>query len=207
MRKEEILIGDYTINGQVPSQTRASMLNLIEKLGEIKEYSIDTFFLAVSLLDRYLANVATKERVSCLGSLAVTCLLIAVKLEEPVTPSYNNMCKLLAKLKVVKIVKSTICQYEIKVLSALDFSVRYAGSLNFLDRFLRLYGLDKGEEKSPQTQIMALSYKLCLMMQRDAKFLVYLPSQLAAASLMVAINLTHEKKAERGNLSFRYVSA
>ena len=127
------------------------MLNLIEKLGEIKEYSIDTFFLAVSLLDRYLANVAVEERVSCLGSLAVTCLLIAVKLEEPVTPSYNNMCKLLAKLKVVKIAKSTICDYENKVLSALDFSIRYAGSLNFLDRFLRLYGLDKGEEKSPQT--------------------------------------------------------
>ena len=88
------------------------MLNLIEKLGEIKEYTIDTFFLAVSLLDRYLAKADLEERVPCLGSLAVTCLLIAVKLEEPITPSYNNMCKLLAKLKVVKIVKSTLCDYE-----------------------------------------------------------------------------------------------
>ena len=101
MRREEILIGDYTVNSSVSNQTRSAMLNLMEKLGEIKEYTIDTFFLAVSLLDRYLACVTPEKRVKCLGSLAVTCLLIAVKLEEPVSPSYNNMCKLLAKLKVV----------------------------------------------------------------------------------------------------------
>ena len=100
MRREEILIGDYT-NASVSNQTRSAMLNLMEKLGEIKEYTIDTFFLAVSLLDRYLASATPDKRVKCLGSLAVTCLLIAVKLEEPVSPSYNNMCKLLAKLKVV----------------------------------------------------------------------------------------------------------
>ena len=60
------------------------MINLIEKLGEIKEYSIDTYFLAVNLLDRYLAKTNKNETVTCLGSVAVTCLLIAVKLEEPV---------------------------------------------------------------------------------------------------------------------------
>ena len=92
------------------------MVNLIEKLCEMKNYSIDTFFLAVSLLDRYLASGIQSKRVSCLGSLAVTCLLIAVKLEEPIAPSYNNMCRLLAKLKVVKIEKSTIIDYENQVL-------------------------------------------------------------------------------------------
>ena len=72
------------------------MIDLMERLGEIKEYSIDTYFQAVSLLDIYLAKTNRDETVICLGSLAVTCLLIAVKLEEPVSPSYNNMCKLLA---------------------------------------------------------------------------------------------------------------
>ena len=72
------------------------MIDLMERLGEIKEYSIDTYFQAVSLLDRYLAKTNRDKLVKCLGSLTVTCLLIAVKLEEPVSPSYNNMCKLLA---------------------------------------------------------------------------------------------------------------
>ena len=124
------------------------MLNLMEKLGEIKEYTIDTFFLAVSLLDRYLASTTPDKRVKCLGSLAVTCLLIAVKLEEPVSPSYNNMCKLLAKLKVVKIEKYTLFDYESQVLMTLDFSIRNVGSIHFLERYLRLFGLDKGLENS-----------------------------------------------------------
>ena len=54
---------------------------------------------------------------------------------------------------------------------------------------------------------MSLAYKFCLLMQRDAKFLAYRPSQLAAASLMVALNLTQERKAERSNLNFKFVSA
>ena len=148
MRREEILIGDYTVNSSVSNQTRSAMLNLMEKLGEIKEYTIDTFFLAVSLLDRYLATVTPTKRVKCLGSLAVTCLLIAVKLEEPVSPSYNNMCKLLAKLKVVQIEKGTLFDYENQVLLTLDFSIRNVGSIHFLERYLRLFGLDKGLENS-----------------------------------------------------------
>ena len=148
MRREEILIGDYTVNSSVSNQTRSAMLNLMEKLGEIKEYTIDTFFLAVSLLDRYLASTTPDKRVKCLGSLAVTCLLIAVKLEEPVSPSYNNMCKLLAKLKVVQIEKSALFDYESQVLLTLDFSIRNVGSIHFLERYLRLFGLDKGLENS-----------------------------------------------------------
>lgn len=148
MRREEILIGDYTNDSSVSNQTRSAMLNLMEKLGEIKEYTIDTFFLAVSLLDRYLASVTPSKRVKCLGSLAVTCLLIAVKLEEPVSPSYNNMCKLLAKLNVVQIEKSALFDYESQVLLTLDFSIRNVGSIHFLERYLRLFGLDKGLENS-----------------------------------------------------------
>ena len=79
------------------------MIQLIEKLVEIKEYRIDTLYLAVSLLDRYLGTVELSERVPCYGSLAVSCLLIAAKLEEPICPNYKNMCKLLDKLQVVKI--------------------------------------------------------------------------------------------------------
>ena len=58
------------------------------------------------------------------------------------------MCKLLAKLKVVKIEKSKIIDYENQVLLVLDFSIRNIGSINFLERYLRLFGLDRGVENS-----------------------------------------------------------
>ena len=98
MREEEKLIGDYTRNNSITNKTRSSMILLIERLGENKEYTIDTIFLAISLLDRYLAISEQSKRVSCLGTIAVSCLLIAAKIEEPIIPSYKNMCNLLTKL-------------------------------------------------------------------------------------------------------------
>ena len=107
-------------------------------------------FLAISLLDNYLAKSKAEERIPCLGSLVVGCLLIAAKLEEPVTPNYNNMCNLLEKLDLVQIGKSTLIQIEMEVLLALDFSTRNVISLNFLDRYLRLLGMDQGKVGSTQ---------------------------------------------------------
>ena len=78
------------------------------------------------------------------------CLLIAAKLEEPITPNYDNMCKLLQRLDLVKIEKSTLIEVELKVLLALDFSTWNVISLNFLDRYLRLLGMDQGKVGSTQ---------------------------------------------------------
>ena len=149
MREEEKLIGDYTRSSSITNKTRASMILLIERLSENKEYTIDTICLAISLLDRYLAISEKVRRVSCLGTIAVSCLLIAAKVEEAIIPSYKNMCNLLAKLQLVTIKPSQICACEKQILIALDFSVRHVASINFLERYLRLYGMDKGKETSP----------------------------------------------------------
>ena len=78
----------------------------------MKEYKLDTLFLAVSITDRYLAKFSLSSSKVCYGSLAICCLLIAAKLVEPVVPNFNNMCRLLDKLGVVKIQKRNICAYE-----------------------------------------------------------------------------------------------
>ena len=109
---------------------------------EIKEYRIETLFLAVYLIDSYLRKVKGNKRISCLGSLTVGCLLIAAKVEEPVIPNFFNMCRLLERLDLVKISKDTLIDTESKILIALDFSIHRVISLNFLDRYLRLYGMD-----------------------------------------------------------------
>ena len=70
------------------------------------------------------------------------CLIIAAKLEEPRTPNFHNMCRLLEKLDLVKISKDALIDIESKILNDLDFSIRNVISLNFLDRYLRLYGMD-----------------------------------------------------------------
>ena len=79
------------------------MIKFIEKVAELKEYKLDTLFLAVNITDRYLVKAKLNDRIVCFGSLAICCLLIAAKLIEPISPNFNNMCRLLDKLKVVEI--------------------------------------------------------------------------------------------------------
>ena len=73
------------------------MITLLEDLNRQKEYKDETLYLAASLCDRYLVNLAVKNTPSpCLIKLAVICTLIAAKLEQPVQPSYSRMVKLVA---------------------------------------------------------------------------------------------------------------
>ena len=109
-------IGNYTVSDEVTNSLRKSSIGLLSKLTTIKGYKVETLFLATNLLDRYLANVKKDERVLCLGSLTVCCLLIATKAEEPKTPSYGNMCRLLEKNKVVTISKKSLYAIEREVL-------------------------------------------------------------------------------------------
>ena len=102
MQKQEEPIGDYTSNIsvslQITSHARQQMIFLIEELHELKQYKIETLFLAVDLADRYLVYVAFSEaRDPCLVTLAATCILMAAKLEEPISPSFLRMINLIAE--------------------------------------------------------------------------------------------------------------
>ena len=45
-----------------------------------------------------------------------------------------------------------------------------------------------------------------MLMMRDAKFLNFLPSQQAAASMMMALNLSQARNIDRNSLKFKYFS-
>ena len=54
----------------------------MEELSDLKKYKIETFYLAVSLADRYLAKLARIEKEApCLVTLSTTCTFMAAKLE------------------------------------------------------------------------------------------------------------------------------
>ena len=58
------------------------MVRLIEELGYLKDYKLETVYSAVSLADRYLVNITVmKEQAPDLIALAVTCVLMAAKIE------------------------------------------------------------------------------------------------------------------------------
>ena len=66
MLKTEYSIGDYLQSQactlQMTNYTRQQMVMLIEDLALLKEYKHETLYLAVSIADRYLVNIAVEGK-------------------------------------------------------------------------------------------------------------------------------------------------
>ena len=77
---------------------------------------------------------------------------------------------------------------EEKILRAFDFSLCYVSALTFLERFLRVFGLDYENESAKQIKTLATNY--CKLVQRESCFLNFKPSHIAAASLLFSINIS-----------------
>jgi hypothetical protein len=86
MLETEYAIGDYinlkNTTIKVTEEARHHMVTLLEELNRLKAYKEETFYLACSLADRYLVNVAVKrQKAPCLIRLAIVCTLMSAKLE------------------------------------------------------------------------------------------------------------------------------
>ena len=167
------------------------MVMLIEEFANLKEYKLDTLYLAVSLADRYLVNIAVRgEKAPCLISLAVICILMAAKMEQPISPSFNRMILLLYENHKIKLKKVDLLDLEEKILRTLEFSCHHISAVPFLERFLRIFGVDKVEEDADAEQISNLAYHYCIFMARSSHFLEYRPSQIAATAILLAVNIS-----------------
>ena len=77
---------------------------------------------------------------------------------------------------------------EEDLIRTLDFSLRQLSPVQFLERFLRLFGLDNSKAKTSK-KLKALAAHYCRFMLQESLFLRFRPSQIAAASLLFSINL------------------
>ena len=76
------------------------------------------------------------------------------------------------------------------VLRRLDFNLRSVPAIAFLERFFRIFGIDQNEKDANAGVIMDLANDYCSFIQRDSQFLDFRPSLNAAASLMLAFNVS-----------------
>lgn len=122
------------------------MVTLLESLNVEKHYKEETLYVAVSLCDRYLINLSiNKLTPPCLIMLAVTCTLMAAKLEEPMQPSFTRMLKLLKKIWHVEFERSKLIELEENIIRTLDFELQHTSPMTFLERYLRLFNLDSDD--------------------------------------------------------------
>jgi len=63
-------------------------------------------------------------------------------MEESVAPSTTVMLQLLQERHEITLQKSDVFNLEEKIVRALDFSLRQSTSIDFLERYYRLFGID-----------------------------------------------------------------
>ena len=167
MLRQEFAIGDYIHFNQksengVSELARKHMITLMEDLNRMKDYKEDTLFLAASIADRYLVNLAVKGAAApCLIRLAIVSILMAAKLEQPIQPSFNRMVKLVAEQWDVSLTRQDLLDLEESIIRTLDFDLRSVGPLLFLERYQRVFQLHKETADYQSRVIGSLARQFC----------------------------------------------
>ena len=113
MLGQDCAIGDYIAKFKtMPSlasfsyQDRERLVSIIQDLSKKKEYKQETMHLAANLADRYLSiSIQQGKSVPNLFCLGATVMLMAAKLEQPISPSFNRMLALLPSSEQARISK------------------------------------------------------------------------------------------------------
>ena len=174
------------------------MVTLLEALITEKEYKEETLYLAVSLCDRYLVNLAIgKKMAPCLIMLAIIGTLMAAKLEQPIQPNFNRMIRLVKQKWDVDYYRDDLIDLETGIIRTLDFDLHYTSPLTFLERYQRLFELDRIVEDRTSGVIDEIARLLIRSLLRSRTYLSLKPSQIAAASLTLAVNVSKSELVER----------
>jgi hypothetical protein len=102
------------------SDNRALLVKQITDLHKEKKYKNETLHLAVSIADRYLTRCAEKGKPSPFAAtLAVVVMLMAAKLEQPISPSFSRMITLLPEDQRDKVKKRDLIDLEFEIVFGL----------------------------------------------------------------------------------------
>ncbi|KAN0117395.1 A/B/D/E cyclin [Hyaloscypha variabilis] len=132
----------------------------------------ETLFLAVNIIDRFLSTkVVQLDRLQLVG---VTAMFIASKYEEVLSPHVANF----RHVADDGFTEAEILSAERYVLTALNYDLSYPNPMNFLRR------ISKADNYDIQTR--TLGKYLMEISLLDHRFMEYLPSHVAAASMYLA---------------------
>ena len=147
MIQEEYAIGNYLENEDNPleitSDHRSKAIALMSHMSDGMSFRIETLYVAVSIVDRYLINlISLDKKAPCLVTLGVVSMLIAAKLGNSKIASFRKLSNFLVENHGIVIHKKDFHVLERRVLTVLDFSLDYITPLTFLERYQRIFDLD-----------------------------------------------------------------
>ncbi|XP_019870073.1 G2/mitotic-specific cyclin-B-like [Aethina tumida] len=160
---------------------RSVLLNWLVEVHSDFKLSLDTLYLCVSVLDRYLQGDKTVSKTT-LQLVGVTAMIIASKYEDIDAPHIQDfvyVCdKAFAKKEVIKM--------ELQILKALDFKLGKAGSIHFLRRYNKIARVT-GKHHNLGKYLLELALL-------EYKFAHEAPSMVAAAVCVLSIAIIDNVK-------------
>lgn len=109
-----------------------------------KGYRLETWMIAVNILDRFLILAGPKlipqesSKIVQIPIIITSVTILAAKLEQPMTPSINRMIKLLSDEEGKFVDKQKVITMEGNIIKAFNFEFGFLSPLPFLERFLRI---------------------------------------------------------------------
>jgi hypothetical protein len=180
MMKKEKCMGNYFKKGsslRIEPEDRESMVSLIQELHRVNEYSEETFYIAVSVADRYLAALAAKGQMAPnLIQLGTISLLLGAKLNQHMNPCFDMMIDKLPTLLRKQVNREQLIALEMKIIRMLDFDLQWQTPLPFLERYQRILKLDQEKSSNINLKIGFSARKLLRHMMHKSQFLQYRPS-------------------------------
>jgi len=154
---------------------RAVLIDWLVEVHMKYKLRAETLFLAVTILDRFLARKqVSRKKLQLVG---VVSTLIAAKYEEIYPPKLSDLVYICDKAYT----KDEILEMEIVVLNALEFQLRVPTAVQFLDRFAKVNGSSE--------QHRHLAQYLAELTLPEIKMIRFTPSHLAAASIYLSNKL------------------
>ena len=182
MRKTETALkvdADYLSKVQLPTEVKdTSRAFLIEWIIDVhRKFRLvpETLYVTVFIIDRFLSLKQIKK--SQLHILGVTSLLISTKYEEIYPPELKD----LLSVSENKFKKPEVLKMEQLILKTLQFDITSPSAYRFLERYRKVSTHVSNDDK-----VFFFAQYIQEIALLDASLLKYNPSELAAASLILA---------------------
>lgn len=98
------------------------------------------------------------------------------------------MINLLTTDEKKTVTKQSLIDLESEILIMLGFDFNFPGPVQSMERFLRLLGYDLNRT------VYDMAFQICKFQLNEAIFLNYRPSQIAACSVLLSINIFEEEQ-------------
>eukprot|EP00123_Amoebidium_parasiticum_P017839 comp24003_c0_seq1/m.42773 comp24003_c0_seq1/g.42773 ORF comp24003_c0_seq1/g.42773 comp24003_c0_seq1/m.42773 type:complete len:431 (-) comp24003_c0_seq1:709-2001(-) len=177
LRQEEFTVSEhlFTQQTEITPKMRGVLIDWLVDVHLKFKLMHETLFLTVNIIDRYLSMEQVKR--DKLQLVGVVSMLIASKFEEIWAPEVRDFVYITDQAYQ----RHELLDMERHILNTFKFKLGVPLSLHFLRR------MSKSADATPQTHTLA-KYFLELTLT-STTMLKYLPSQIAAASLCLALKM------------------